>query len=305
MNALQTRNTPDTPEHLFQTTGDERISAQVRAAIADKTAEAGLFRRLSWRPALFAALFDELDSLQVNALAAVDDPIRALNIVGVRADLLPALQATIMRDPGGAEQLAELARVYPDRYAGVADLPLPEDPMRRLRVLADNRDAYHACEREILAQVESRRLESPAWAFAYLERTGVPPNRPLEAALAAVLRQDEEYAYRAMRLSRDRLADPVSWRSLEDALVSPRWAYAALRAGVLVREMVRAERTLLADPAWLVEYLVEAKADWPKVQEIYPRCRRAAAGHELIPDLDDWIEIIALVQDIRNAGAPR
>ena len=302
MNLLQPRSTPDTPVRLFEATGEERITKETRAAIAaPQDADPRLFPRLAWRPALFALLFDELGGLQDQAVAGVTDPIRALNIVEARPSLLPFFRERILGDPAAAEQLAEIAQMRPDDFPAGAGGSLPADPNRRLRVLATDQAVYHAAECEVLDQMGRRRLESPGWAFAWLTRNQIPANGPLDPGLVAVLKQDEEYSYLAMRILRDRLAEPEAWAALESSIVSPRWAYAALRSGLLMHDTDRCEEVLLGHPAWLVEYLDQSRADWPKVQRVFPRCRTTAGSHELIPDLDDWIEIIALVQDMRNA----
>ncbi|MDD2765585.1 MAG: hypothetical protein PHE83_16605 [Opitutaceae bacterium] len=301
MNQLLPRDLPDTPVHLFEETGDERISAEITTALEQPTAaNPKLFRRLAWRPGLFASFYDILGDLQSQAEAAVADPVLALNIVEARPELLPVFWGRITASLAATEQLVKLARARPDEFDAPDLGPklLANDPLRHRRALADDKAAFAKLERDILAQASQRRLESPAWAMAWLGRAQVPLDHPLDPALTAILLLDEEYTYHAIRLLRDRQAEPIVWEGLEQGIRSPRWAYIALRTAVLSRDNARCEQILARHPAWIIEYLGESDANYAQDEAAFQSCRGAAPDHELIEDLDYWMHLRTLIKDL-------
>jgi hypothetical protein len=305
------------PEHIVATAGqylvEKHLSDMISTMIRlQQPLDDGLRRRLAWRPALLADLIDSDCIVPEEIHRIIRTPSAALGVVALKHYLLPYFQELILSTPESAEQLFCLRKLRDDDM-GLEDalfLKLVEaEPNRRQRLLSVLDP--EACARDIravAAEAEQRRHESAAWALEWLARHLPVDDAPIEPRLAQVLARDEAYLYLAILSLRNAVLDPVVWRPLVEQVVSPRWAYQCLAAGLVVPpgqadEIARLQQVLLTDPGWLVEWLVDTAQPLGEVRRFYLQASDCAFAHELIGDLHHWYQNLTLLPAARRMAA--
>jgi hypothetical protein len=311
MNKLLPYNLKDTPEAIFRTVSRNNIekhlldtvleSASYGTPLAKQTK-----RQLAWRPDLIADLVssDFLSSADRDDM--VRTPGQALNVVAQDPALLPFWAESILSNAETAEQLYFLQFVQSRPVEIDIDAILQSvdgHPARKLRILAKHDPAqFHSYRAQVPAMAEAQKYSSPAWALEWLSRNPVLSDQPLDPELASTLAQDEGSACLAIRILRDRLADPIVWAALEGAIRSPRWIYQSLVSGLLIKETVRAETALHSFPAWMVEWLVDTHASIENITSAYFAAAAAAGEHELIGDLHHWFRTVSVARSLRRGS---
>lgn len=298
MNQFIPHRIKDTPGHLFSSRGQHRIGIHLQETVSDavklkQQLEPYVRRQLSWRYGMLAHLIENniLSSHDRNQI--ISEPWQALNVVAERPCLYPIFKDLILSSHETVEQLCYFTRVTNEHIDGVDLAELHEilkyDPNRYLSALAAySREQFMVARAEIVASVEAKKLDSPAWAFAWVERNQVLDDEPLEHDIAMTLMQDEYYSYRAMLSLRNRQMSSIVWESLETAIKTPRWCYHVLRDDLMTVHTKQAIDLLCTHPAWMVELMVDREFNRSFVRSCYQRCVSLAYEHELMADLHYW-----------------
>lgn len=196
----------------------------------------------------------------------------------------PQLEAELLRFPSAAESILRYRRKHaggPTQMDSAIIECMSDDPNRVLRNLVPN-DAETA---DLLhSQAEERKMESPAWAYFWLNSQG----QTGDAALYEVIARDEEYAYLAAATLRARGVASEVYQGLVGGMKTARWIFHVLRDGLAGDHEKALESVLTKCPPWAVEYWEERGLKNDKLGNKYLETVRRSFEHPCIEELHQW-----------------
>ncbi len=313
MNELLPPGIIDTPDALLDVSGEgsfrERLWRELERSSSSDVSN-GMLKALPWYPSLFVRFLDAFPQLRDVAVANVKRPSHAVAIVAVRPSCYREMSDLIFQDMEAIEQLFVLStrESYRQWVPASDDLInnwLIRDPQRWLRAIKlFQPNGWPEANRQAQMAASDNWQSNAAWAFFRLCQTEVPEDAPLSAEWMSALKGDEEYAYLAMRILRDRAASPLVWSGLLACIRSPRWAFHCLRDRLVVDEAceMRFITILESDPAWLVEWMALSDLSIDEAKTYYRRCAKAAAQHELMERMHCWFRTVSTAIRLREVG---
>lgn len=276
------------PQTILNSCARDRLEDRLRKSVLDRREAGGdtayaLICRLAWHPALAAEflLAGVLTKTERELLLA--DPDAACSILSENyAGLAKLIEPRLLGHPRSVERLLVDRRVAA-RTALHTDIDylnlLGDAPDRRVRLAPEHERPALAAE--LRRQSEMRWSESPAMAHWYLTSHG---GIQLNGRLAEVLRQDEEYQFRALRWA-CQSERPAEERALLTAFRTPAWAFHALRDQLLPDREEELLRVVHTHPAWLAEWWHVSPWDRARLESSYLEAAERCAWHELLPEL--------------------
>lgn len=247
-----------------------------------------LISKLEWYPEVVSTMLVNALVREKDVSFLLDQPVTGFRILVENfGKLASLLEPRLLEHSEAAEMILLMRRraAGGETQADGAYLEcMVDDPNRLIRSLGP--DAHSNSRRlEIQSESTSRKLESAAWAYCYLESD---PNASLDSTLVDILRTSDEYAYLAARTLRERQVDPSTWSQLLTGITDPRWAFHILRDDLAGDQHGHVMKVITQSPPWVCEYCVTAGLQENALDQIYCETVRRSHDHPCIEELHSW-----------------
>jgi len=281
------------PKALFSTRGSFKESMRLQWSIFNDLVQQmptpeRTMQELQWYPEVVANMLTSGVMTPEMAAPLLNEPTFGFRVlVKDKGHLVSWLEPRLLVHAEAAELILawrrQAARGPTQADAAYLECMI-DDPNRLIRSLMPSQESTSRIA-QLVHESASRKSESPAWAFCYLNNT---PSVALDSELLAVLATDDEYAYLAARILRDRGNPESVWAPLLDHVQKPRWVFHILRDGLAGSKVQHFEEALMSSPPWMVEYWVATGTKMPELGPQYLETGRRSADHPCVGDLAPW-----------------